>query len=56
MPIIYFNDYIALIVDPVFYIDKALKRGGSRTLQTTLLDVDVPLGKYWLWDAALRSF
>jgi hypothetical protein len=42
---LYFTDYVALIIGPVFYFDKALQPGGSRTLWTTQLDVDIPLGK-----------
>jgi len=42
---IYFNDYIALIVGPVFFIDKDLQPGRSRVLWTTQLDVDIPLGR-----------
>jgi hypothetical protein len=42
---LYFNDYIDLIVGPVFFIDKALQPGGKRTLWTTQLDVDIPLGR-----------
>jgi hypothetical protein len=42
---IYFNDYIGLIIGPVFYFDKALQPGGASYLWTTQLDVDIPLGK-----------
>jgi hypothetical protein len=41
----YFNDYVSLIVGPVFYFDKALQPGGAGHLWTTQLDIDVPLGK-----------
>ena len=41
---IYFNDYIGLIVGPVFFIDKALQPGGAAHLWTTQLDIDIPLG------------
>jgi hypothetical protein len=41
----YFNDYIALIVGPVFYFDKALQPGGARTLWTTQVDIDIPFGR-----------
>ena len=42
---IYFNDYIGLIVGPVFFFDKALQPGGASHFWTTQLDVDIPLGK-----------
>jgi hypothetical protein len=42
---IYFNDYIDLIVGPVFYIDDKLQPGGAKHLWTTQLDVDIPLKK-----------
>ena len=42
---LYFNDYIDLIAGPVVFIDKALQPGGKRTLWTTQLDVDIPLGR-----------
>jgi len=42
---VYFNDYINLIVGPVFFIDKALQPGGARTMWTTQLDIDIPLGR-----------
>ena len=42
---LYFNDYIALIVGPVFFVDKALQPGGARMLWTTQIDVDIPLGR-----------
>jgi len=42
---VYFNDYIDLIVGPVFYFDKHLQPGGASHLWTTQLDVDIPLGK-----------
>jgi hypothetical protein len=42
---LYFNDYIDLIVGPVFYFDSKLQPGGAKHLWTTQLDVDIPLGK-----------
>jgi hypothetical protein len=42
---LYFNDYISLLVGPVFFVDKALQRGGAGHLWTTQLDVDIPLGR-----------
>ena len=42
---IYFNDYIGLIVGPVFFFDKGLQPGGASHFWTTQLDVDIPLGK-----------
>jgi hypothetical protein len=42
---IYFNDYIGVIVGPVFYFDKALQPGGASHFWTTQLDVDIPLGR-----------
>jgi hypothetical protein len=41
----FFNDYISLLVGPVFYTDDKLQPGGSKHLWTTQLDVDIPLGK-----------
>ena len=41
---IYFNDYIGLIVGPVFFVDSALQPGGAARMWTTQLDVDIPLG------------
>ena len=41
----YFNDYVDLLVGPVFYFDKALQPGGNSHLWTTQIDVDIPLGK-----------
>jgi hypothetical protein len=41
----YFNDYVSLIVGPVFYFDKHLQPGGASHLWTTQLDIDIPLGK-----------
>lgn len=41
----YFNDYVSLIVGPVFYVDKHLQPGGASHLWTTQLDIDIPLGK-----------
>jgi len=41
----YFNDYIDLLVGPVWYFDKALQPGGASHLWTTQIDVDIPLGK-----------
>jgi hypothetical protein len=42
---IYFNDYIGLIIGPVFYFDRAVQPGQSKMFWTTQLDVDIPLGK-----------
>jgi hypothetical protein len=42
---IYFNDYVDLIVGPVFYFDSKLQPGGASHLWTTQLDIDIPLGK-----------
>jgi hypothetical protein len=42
---VYFNDYIDLLVGPVFYTDRKLQPGGKKMLWTTQLDVDIPLGK-----------
>lgn len=42
---IYFNDYIDLIVGPVFYFDSALQPGGAKHLWTTQVDIDIPLGR-----------
>lgn len=41
----YFNDYISLLVGPVFYTDSKLQPGGAKHLWTTQLDIDIPLGK-----------
>ena len=41
----YFNDYVDLLVGPVFFTDKALQPGGLSHIWTTQLDVDIPLGK-----------
>lgn len=41
----YFNDYIDILVGPVWYFDKALQPGGRSHLWTTQIDVDIPLGK-----------
>jgi len=42
---IYFNDYIALIVGPVWYTDSNLQPGGAKHLWTTQIDIDIPLAK-----------
>jgi hypothetical protein len=42
---IYFNDYVSLLVGPVFYTDSKLQPGGAKHLWTTQLDIDIPLGK-----------
>jgi hypothetical protein len=42
---IFFNDYVSLLVGPVFYTDSALQPGGAKHLWTTQLDIDIPLGK-----------
>ena len=41
----FFNDYVSLLVGPVFFTDKQLQPGGAGHLWTTQLDVDIPLGK-----------
>ena len=41
----YFNDKIAVLTGPVFFLDKALQPGGVSTMWTVQLDVDIPLGK-----------
>ena len=41
----YFNDYVSLLVGPVFYFDSKLQPGGASHLWTTQLDIDIPLGK-----------
>ena len=42
---IYFNDYIGLIVGPVFYTDSKLQPGQAKHLWTAQIDIDIPLGK-----------
>jgi len=42
---VFFNDYVSLLVGPVFYTDGALQPGGATHLWTTQLDIDIPLGK-----------
>jgi hypothetical protein len=42
---VYFNDYVDMIVGPVFFLDSALQPGGASRLWTTQLDVDIPLGR-----------
>ena len=42
---LYFNDYISLLVGPVFFTDSALQPGHAGHMWTTQLDVDIPLGK-----------
>jgi len=42
---VYFNDYVDLIVGPVFFFDRALQPGNAKRLWTTQLDIDIPLGK-----------
>jgi len=42
---LYFNQYISLLVGPVWFTDRALQPGGAKYLWTTQLDVDIPLGK-----------
>jgi hypothetical protein len=41
----YFNDYVSLLIGPVFYADRALQPGHAGHLWTTQLDIDIPLGK-----------
>ena len=41
----YFNDYIDVLIGPVFFTDKKLQPGGKSWLWTTQVDVDIPLGK-----------
>ena len=40
---LYFNDYVDLLIGPVWYTDKNLQPGGKSMLWTTQLDVDIPL-------------
>jgi hypothetical protein len=42
---LYFNQYVDLLVGPVFFFDSNLQPGGAKHLWTTQLDVDIPLGK-----------
>lgn len=42
---VFFNDYVSLLVGPVFYTDRALQPGRAKRLWTTQLDIDIPLGK-----------
>jgi hypothetical protein len=42
---LYFNQYVDLLVGPVFFLDSNLQPGGAKHLWTTQLDVDIPLGK-----------
>ena len=42
---LYFNQYIDLLVGPVFYLDSKLQPGGAKHLWTTQVDIDIPLGK-----------
>jgi hypothetical protein len=42
---VFFNDYVSLLVGPVFFTDKALQPGRAGHLWTTQLDIDIPLGK-----------
>jgi len=42
---VYFNDYVDVIVGPVFFLDRALQPGGAARMWTTQLDVDIPLGR-----------
>jgi len=53
---LYFNDYIDLIVGPVWYTDSKLQPGGASHLWTTQIDVDIPLGKAPAKTAALKHF
>jgi len=40
---LYFNNYISLLVGPVFFTDRALQPGRAGHMGTTQLDVDIPL-------------
>jgi len=40
---LYFNNYISLLVGPVFFTDRALQPGRAGHMWTTQLDVDIPL-------------
>ena len=42
---LYFNQYVDLLIGPVFYFDSKLQPGGAKHLWTTQLDIDIPLGK-----------
>jgi len=42
---VFFNDYVSLLVGPVFFTDKTLQPGHAGHLWTTQLDIDIPLGK-----------
>ena len=42
---VYFNDYVDLIVGPVFFLDSALQPGGAKRMWTVQLDIDIPLGR-----------
>ncbi len=42
---VFFNDYVSLLVGPVFYTDSALQPGHAKHLWTTQLDIDIPLGR-----------
>jgi hypothetical protein len=42
---VFFNDYVSLLVGPVFYTDSALQPGRAGHLWTTQLDIDIPLGR-----------
>ena len=42
---LYFNDYVDLLVGPVFFTDSKLQPGGAKHLWTTQIDIDIPLGK-----------
>jgi hypothetical protein len=42
---VYFNDYIGMIVGPVFFLDKTAAGAASSMYWTVQLDVDIPFGK-----------
>ena len=42
---LYFNQYVDLLIGPVFFLDSKLQPGGAKHLWTTQLDIDIPLGK-----------
>jgi hypothetical protein len=42
---LYFNDYVALIVGPVFFVDSGVQPGGAKRMWTMQLDIDVPFGR-----------
>ena len=41
----YFNDYVALIVGPVFFVDSGMQPGEAKQMWTKQLDIDIPFGR-----------